>query len=328
MFERQGYHFFTYRNVDVAVSPWYLLLMAFIVFGPLLRAGGGMQASGMASGILFAVAVTVSLLVHEFGHAFVSKHYSLSPSVLLHAFGGLCMHRPAETDAKDALILGAGPAAGLALGAGVFLAQIFVLPMLPLGSAGPVIGEFAMYLLWVNIVWSLVNLLLPIWPLDGGQLFHLGLRRFMEESRAQDLALKVSIFFLIPAGIISLLYLKQFFIGLLCFFLLMNNVSALRSGGQLVGRKAKTRASDFQKELFDSAEQALDEGDHREAYRLCHQIRSTGEIPQKMLARVWEILAITAVEMERFDEAESYLERAPDTAAVRRARQLWQDHAR
>lgn len=91
--------------------------------------------------------------------------------------------------------------------------------------------------------------------------------------------------------------------------------------------KPKTRASDFQKDLVKQAEQALDEGDHREAYRLCHQIRSTGDIPQKMLDRVWEILAVTAVEMERFDEAESYLKRAPDTAAVRRARDSWDSHA-
>jgi hypothetical protein len=43
-------------------------------------------------------------------------------------------------------------------------------------------------------------------------------------------------------------------------------------------------------------------------------------MPAKMLDRVWEILTVTAVEMERFDEAKSYAKRAPDTAAVKQAR--------
>jgi stage IV sporulation protein FB len=327
MFERTGYHFFTFRSIDVAVSPWYLFLMAFIIFGPLLYAGGGLAGGRVASGILFALAVTISLLVHEFGHAFVSQRYKLRPSILLHAFGGLCSHQPAKSDRDGAIILGAGPGAGLLFGGIVAVAAMFVLPSLPLGAAAPTIKEFVTYLIWVNIVWSLVNLLLPIWPLDGGQLFHLALRRFMKEARAQQLALKVSIFVLVPAGILGVIYLRSFFLGLLTFFLLMNNVNALRSGGRLINRKAKTRANDFQQELFDEARAALQEADYREAYRLCHQLRSTGDMPAKMLEGVWEILAVSAIEMERFDEAKSYFKRAPDTEAVQRARKIWQNQA-
>jgi Zn-dependent protease len=323
MFERSGYHFFTFRNIDVAVSPWYLLLMAFIVFRPLL-AGGGIQSGSMLSGILFAVAITISLIVHEFGHAFVSQHYELRPSVLLHGFGGLCMHEPASTDKRDALIVFAGPGVELVFGGLCALFGLFVLPMLNgvLGpTLAPVAAQFTQLLIWINIVWALVNLLLPIWPLDGGQLFHLLLRRFMPEARARDLALKVSIFAIIPIGIVGIVYLKSFFIAILAFFLLMNNVNALKAGQNLVGRKAKARASDFQQELFDAAQRAMEESDPQEAYRLCHQLRSTGDLPAKMLDRVWEILAITAVQMGRFDEAESYLKRAPDTDLVARARQ-------
>lgn len=322
MFERSGYHFFTFRGVDVAVSPWYMLLMAFFAFGGLLRAGGGFESGALLSGLLLVVGITVSLLIHEFGHAFVSKHYNLRPSILLHGFGGLCSHQPASSDGRDALIVFAGPGVELVFGG---LAAVFLWYGLPqLGLSPPVYAvaaEFTQILVWFNIFWGLLNLLLPIWPLDGGQLFHLLLRRFMPEARAQELALKVSIFVLIPVGIIGFMYLKSFFVAILVVFLLMDNINALKHGRQLVSRKAKTRASDFQQELFAEAEQALDEGDHREAYRLCHQLRSTGDMPAKMLDRVWEILTVTAVDMERFDEAASYAKRAPDTQMVAQARQ-------
>ncbi len=324
MFERQGFHFFTFRDIDVAVSPWYLILMAFFAVGPLLQAGAGFVGAGFVSGVLFAAAVTISILVHEFGHAFVSKYYGLAPSVLLHGFGGLTFHRPASTDARDAFIIFAGPAIELVLGGLAAAFLIFGLPFLPAGPALGALATFASDLMWVSIVWGLINLLLPIWPLDGGQLFHLLLRRFMPEARAQDVALKVSVFVLIPVGVVGLVVFHSYFIGLLALFLLMDNINALRHGRQLVGRKAKVRATGFQQELLEEAESNLADGDFQEAYRLCHQLRSTGELPAKTLDRIWELLAITSVEMGRTDEAQSYLKRAPDTDAVRQARRRLQ----
>lgn len=321
MFERQGFHFFTFRDVDVAVSPWYLVLMGFIALGPALTAGAGLMGDSFVSGLAFAVAVTVSLLVHEFGHAFASKRWGLGPSILLHGFGGLTFHQPASTDARDAFIIFAGPAVELILGGLAVAAFVFGLPMLPAGAATQLLAEFLSGLAYVSIAWGLINLLLPIWPLDGGQLFHLLLRRFMPEARAQDLALKVSIFVLIPVGIVGFLMLHSYFIAMLAFFLLMNNINALKGGQQIVARQAKARASDFQQELLAEADKAVEQADYAEAYRLCHQLRSTGEMPPKMLDRVWEILAVASVEMGRFDEAKSYFKRAPDTSAVRQARQ-------
>lgn len=327
MFERRGLHFFAWRDIDVAVSPWYLFLVGFIVLMPVLQ-GGSAMGMGVADGVLFAVALTLSLLVHEFGHALVSQHYRLGPSVLLHAFGGLCMHQPAESDKKDALILLAGPGAGLAFGALAVAVYFLVLPGLDLGGGEEALVRFTWALVYINIFWSLINLLLPIWPLDGGKLFHLLLRRFKPENEAQELALKTSIFVLIPAGIIGFFYLSfKLLVALFVIFVVMDNLNALKSGRRLVARKAKTRASDFQRELFDEANAALEREDFAEAYRLCHQLRSTGKVSGQMLERIWEILAVTAVEMERFEEAGSYLKRAPDSGRVERAREVYEAHA-
>lgn len=325
MFERSGFHFFTFRQIDVSVSPWYLILMAFLCFWPMMQAGAGGVGIAFVSGLVFAVAITLSLIIHEFGHAFTAKFFGLRPAVLLHGFGGLCMHEGAASDRDDALIVFAGPAVELVFAGLVILFSVFALPGLNLGVARPMVEQLVSILIWFNLVWGLFNLLLPIWPLDGGQLFHLLLRRLMPEARARDLALRVSIATVVVAGVLGFLKLGSFFIAILAVYILLDNVQALQAGRDLVGRssgarRAQAPASAFQQELFEEAQQALGAGEWREAYRLCHQLRATGELPQKMLDQVWEILAVTAVEMERFEEAESYFQRAPDTPALRQAR--------
>ena len=306
-FERSGLHLFTWRGIDVFVSMWYMILMAFLVFF-----GGS-----ILGGVMWALAVTISLLIHEFGHALVSQYYKLKPSILLHGFGGLCMGDPAATDGQDARVLLAGPGAGLVAGGVLFLLQMFV----PALSGPTLLAQFVSSLIWINIAWSLFNLLLPVWPLDGGQLFHLLLRRFMDEDRAQSVALNVSIFIAIPVGILGYMMLKWLLIPLLFLFIIMDNINTLRSGQSLLSRPGnrEKKASSFHEELLREAEAALGAGDWREAARVAHHMRAVGSMPQKMLDRVWTILGVATAEMGDHDEALSYLERAPDSREVREA---------
>lgn len=330
MFERSGFHFFTFRGIAVAVSPWYLLLMLFYAFGPMMRAGSGSAGHAFLGGVSAVLAITLSLIVHEFGHGFVAKYFRLNPSILLHGFGGLCSHEIAASDKDDALVIFAGPLLQLVFAGLVVLLSTFVLPLVNLGVAAGLVASFMFTLWFFSVFWALLNLLLPIWPLDGGQLFHLILRRFMPEERARDWALRVSIFVLIPLGVLAL-FNAGIFLTILIGYILFYNFQLLNSGQDLTGRASGARAaqapaSAFQTELLEDAEGALAQQDFREAYRICHQLRATGAMPEKMLSRVWEILAVSAVQMERYDEAQSYLERAPNTAAVRQARQAASAH--
>ncbi|MFB6351308.1 MAG: site-2 protease family protein [Bradymonadaceae bacterium] len=316
----RGFHFFTAFGIDVSVSLWYLLLMAFIIFP---MGSGAAMASGLVHGILFAVAVTISLLVHEYGHGFVSKSYGLNPSIMLHAFGGLCSHRHAESDGDDAIILFAGPGAGLILGGIALAAQFLVVPAL----GNPLLGSFVGYLVWVNIAWSLVNLLLPIWPLDGGKLFHLLMRRFTADAEARSIALKISLGATVIGGLLAVSTFGSFFLALLAFFIVMDNVRMLQSGQPLVRRAspASSGPSDFQNELLEDARQALEAENFDEAYRLCHQLRASGgSLDTETLEEVWTILAVSSVELDKLDEADSYLDRAPNTDEVERAREEWE----
>ena len=308
MFESQGFKIYEAGGIPVSVSLSFLLI-----------AGLSVALNGLVAGTAFAAALFLSVLIHEYGHAFVAMRYGLGASILIHGFGGLCFHRPASSDGKDALVLVAGPLLEIVFGL-LMLAVIFFVPAV---NAIPWVGTFCLLFVYVSIVWGLINLFVPIYPLDGGRLFHLLLRRFMPETSARTWALRVSLFSIIVAGAFAV-WAQRYFLILIVFMIGMQNWNMLQSGAPLVSRGSGRRKpmSDFGKELMSGAEEAFADEDWREAARLCHQLRaSVSTIPEKQMNRIWEILGVSTAKMGEHFEALDYLKRAPQTAAVKAARE-------
>ena len=118
-----------------------------------------------ASVLLFAVALLVSILVHELGHAVLQRHFGGRPSIVLYGFGGLAISNgPPVGPWRQIAISLAGP------GAGFVLAGIIWLIISQLSAAPPPMADrLLVYLLYINIAWGIFNLL-PIYPLDGGHV--------------------------------------------------------------------------------------------------------------------------------------------------------------
>jgi hypothetical protein len=70
------------------------------------------------------------------------------------------------------------------------------------------------------------------------------------------------------------------------------------------------------RELWKQAEAAYDAGREDEAIRLCHQLRNEAHVPAPIMARVWAILGVSATRKHEYEEALSYLKRAPDMPDV------------
>ncbi len=131
--------------------------------------------SGFAQGnnglILLAIwmaCVFVSIVAHELGHALMARRFGMTPYVTLQGLGGVTYYTPGGTLTRpqSILITLAGPAAGLALW---FITRYVIVGLL--SRSGPVnyATFYAVeYLLFINLYWTLFNLL-PILPLDGGQ---------------------------------------------------------------------------------------------------------------------------------------------------------------
>lgn len=315
LLEQRGFPLFKFWDVQVSVSIWYGILMGFVVL--LWPSLGGMA---VADGVLWALVITGSLLVHDFAHAAVAKRYNLGPSILLSAFGGFCFtDREAKSDGDDFRMVVAGPLASLILAAAAVALYLFLPGVV---EVSPVTQTLVQALVWVNLIWGGVNLLLPIWPLDGGRMTHLVLRRFKDEKTARTWALNASIFTVIPVGIVGLVQFMSLLVALFAVFVLMDNIQALNSNRALVRRKSsrtKNQASGFHEELLEEAEEAMDEEDWEEAARLAHHMRSVGSMPGKMLEKVWMILGIATMRMGDYEEALRYLERAPKKRKVKRA---------
>ncbi len=208
---------FRLGGVPVDVSVWFFAVALFL----------GMSAGSAVGGLLWIAALTVSILTHELGHAVVAHRYGLGPRIVLHGWGGLCQHAPARSDRQELTILAAGPGAELALGAAAFLLGDALDAALPgLGRSAPVVPWFLDALGWVSVIWGGANLL-PIWPLDGGQIAYTLLQRHRPLGQVHQLVHGAG---QVLAGAVAVwgLLSGHTFVALLAAFLAWQNHRALR----------------------------------------------------------------------------------------------------
>ena len=170
---------FRLLDIPVRVHPFFWLVTAMI---------GGSQPLRLT--LIFVACVFVSILVHEYGHGLSSRWLGGEPTeIVLHSMGGLCFSDRARlSPLSNILVIAAGPGAGFLL-FGFVLAFLNArygiqawdaLAFINIGNGNPmeVVARLegsntalhvVHYMLWINLFWGLFNLL-PIWPLDGGQI--------------------------------------------------------------------------------------------------------------------------------------------------------------
>lgn len=148
-------------RLRVAGTP-VLLEWTFLVWTAVI----GFALGDPALAVAWVVIVTVSILVHELGHAAALRGWGVPSRIVLHVMGGVTTHegRLPTRGSRIAVSL-AGPAAGMVL---------LGLPAVLIDAAWPAPAPWddVLYLVvWVNLGWALVNLL-PVLPLDGGHVAH------------------------------------------------------------------------------------------------------------------------------------------------------------
>ncbi len=299
-------HVFTLAGVPVGFQTGYLFLLfyfsyQFFAIGPLY--------AGIAAAI-----ITVSLLVHEFGHAMMCKRYGLNPQVILVTMGGLCAHDRAKSNKHDALIVAAGPLVQIAFGVACWAAYEALGPATPTAAGKPSIEHFALQLLyWINIYWGLLNLLIPLWPLDGGQLYRLLLLRYLSPAKAEKITHWTGAIIGVGGGIAGALLYQSLFIAFIGVILGFENIRRINSKAASGAIRTRNKTVDS---LLTSAGEAITEGDFREAARAAFQAKSEQGVGEDQLGAIWSILAISHTKMGEHDDAVDYAKRAPASPAV------------
>ncbi|MES2922509.1 MAG: site-2 protease family protein [Verrucomicrobiota bacterium] len=186
---------FSLFGIPVEVQPFFWVMSALM--------GGALNADSKAAVIemaLFVIAAFISILIHELGHALTGRRLGGGHAkILLTTFGGLAFNHGGRFNRQQRFwMIAAGPGAGF-----VFLIVILAVLALAFNGADvmaltarilfdiqlafhsrellsflqdrPYVFLFINHLLWINFWWGVINLL-PVMPLDGGQITDLYVR--------------------------------------------------------------------------------------------------------------------------------------------------------
>lgn len=154
-------------KIPIHISPFFFLLAFFIGFIYAFSAG-------IAMIFLWVIAIFISVLIHEYGHALTAYAFKQKVEIHLIGFGGMTTRKGKKTAPwQDFLITLNGCLAGLAFCGLMFLLQKQFQHILPRS-----INYFLSILIWINLFWSFINLF-PIHPLDGSQLVRIILESFL-----------------------------------------------------------------------------------------------------------------------------------------------------
>jgi Zn-dependent protease len=181
-------------GIPVRVHPMFWVLSAVLGWG----GGPDEEGGNFVARLLVWVAVCFfSILIHEMGHVFMGRAFGGDGHIVLYSFGGLAIGITVPRWWQRVLVSFAGPLAQfILLGATLLVVWQF-------GAAAerahPLVGDLLEDLFLINLFWPVLNLL-PIWPLDGGQISREVFARAMGE-RGVRVALGLS---MVVAGLLAI----------------------------------------------------------------------------------------------------------------------------
>lgn len=193
-------------GTDVRVSPWFWLMSVFLG-APLLEEG----LAGFPYLLVWIACVFISILVHEFGHVLAGRAFGTQGHIVLYSFGGLAIGSSNLSNRwQRVAVYLAGPGAG-------FVLLACVLPVYLIGHAQPEVRRDWPHLFWVaisslwyiNLYWGILNLM-PVYPLDGGQVSRDTFDWLMPGGQGLRVAFGLSMGIAILLAVLALVFSQMF----------------------------------------------------------------------------------------------------------------------
>jgi Zn-dependent protease len=148
-------------NIPIRIQGMFWLLCLFLGMSDLQEGG----TEGIGKFLIFGFSLFITVLWHELGHAWARKKNGAPYSeIVLHGIGGYCTGPGTFSRGQSIFISAAGPLANFVLAAAAW--GLMQSPVLE--SFWP--QRLCKTLIALNLIIGILNLL-PIFPLDGGQIF-------------------------------------------------------------------------------------------------------------------------------------------------------------
>ncbi|HSY11504.1 MAG TPA: site-2 protease family protein [Verrucomicrobiae bacterium] len=235
---RQGsIHLFKFQGVDVFLHWSWFLVAVFIIKGQF-----GVYSS-IGWSILEYVALFLIVLTHEFGHSLACRSVGGNADrIVLWPLGGVAYVDPPPRPGATLWSIAAGP-----------LVNVALLPILwglhsvsrsqDWAGTQPDLALFIFNVAWINTGLLLFNIL-PIFPLDGGQILR-SLLWFII-GRARSLLVATVIGFIgVALFIFYAVRTGSAWLGILAVFMLLNCWTGLKHAMQLIKMSKLPRRGDF-----------------------------------------------------------------------------------
>jgi Zn-dependent protease len=255
-------HLFTLFGIRVRAHASLIILIALIL---LLGWGGGSVATRVQSAsILFAV-----ILLHEFGHCFGARMTGGdAEEILMTPLGGIAMTMSRRRPWPTFVTVACGPLVNVLLclicGVGIWLLErrIFVMPS-GFSEHFPRGGWLTLYnyLYWIygfSLALLIFNML-PVYPLDGGQLVQSLLWKPVGYFKSMMLMLNIGIggsILMIMVGLATLGAmmggLLLILIGVSCLLTCIQTRSMMKAEGQWAFQEEESGGFDYSASLFQT----------------------------------------------------------------------------
>lgn len=188
-------------GIDVYVHFTFLLLLVFIGFGYWRST---QQLGAVLIGVSFIIALFVCVLLHEFGHALMARHYGITTrDITLLPIGGLArLERMPENPVQELWVALAGPAVNVVIAIVLFAWLLVTRGFSDNVEFTMISGPVVQRLLMINVVLAGFNML-PAFPMDGGRVLRALLATRLGRRRATAIAANIGQGMAILLGVVG-----------------------------------------------------------------------------------------------------------------------------
>ncbi|HVB88519.1 MAG TPA: site-2 protease family protein [Candidatus Dormibacteraeota bacterium] len=217
---RGAIHLFRFAGIDLFLHwSWFLLAIIEVRYSL-----GNYSSPGWK--VLEYLALFAIVTMHEYGHALACRQVGGTPDqIVLWPLGGVAYVNPPQRPGATLWSIAAGPLVNVAL-VPVLLALVFASHALGWASIMPNLYMFLRAVLEIDVLLLVFNMM-PIYPLDGGQILRSLL--WFAVGRARSLQWAVWVGFVGAAGLIFWAFeSKSTWIAIIAIFILTNCWTGLR----------------------------------------------------------------------------------------------------